>query len=291
MRMTARRRSGFTLLEVLLASTIALLLLAALYASFDIVVKQSDEGRSEMERNDLSRGVVNRIQIDLAGTCGVLPPKSGGTQQAEAAIAATMGTTAPDETTGETTDPETTTDETTTGGVVSVASVGGDIPFSAGCVGSSTVMSLFVTRVPAEMVNRELANSGSLQQSSDLRRITYYVGSVGLCRQERPFVTQDGVWNNADADRSDEIGDLLAEEISSATFQYYDGTSWVDTWDGSQLATDGKSLRGPPRAVKISFTVERANAEPRRFAHVFALRAASGLLIVEPPATEEGTMP
>jgi type II secretory pathway pseudopilin PulG len=280
------RRPGFTLLEVLLASTIAIMLLAALYASFDIVIKQSDAGRSETDRNDLSRAVVNRITIDLSGTVGPLPPKSGGTAQAEAANAATMGETTEEPTTDPAT--ETTEEPATTSTAVTVASIGGDIPFSAGCIGTSTTMSLFVSRVPASIVNKELQSNGSLQ-TPDLRRVTYYLGAAGLCRQERQFVTQDGVWNNADADRTDEFGDLLAEEITNAQFQYFDGSTWVDSWDGSQLATDGKSLLGPPRAVKITFTVERANAEPRRFAHVFALRAASGLIVVEAPATEETT--
>jgi hypothetical protein len=67
-----------------------------------------------------------------------------------------------------------------------------------------------------------------LQQPADLRRITYYRGASGLCRQERPWVTSDGVWNSADADRTDELGDLLAEEITDVQFQYFDGSSWVD---------------------------------------------------------------
>jgi hypothetical protein len=64
--------------------------------------------------------------------------------------------------------------------------------------------------------------------------------------------------------------------------------------DGTQLATDGKSLIGPPRAVKMTLTIERPGTPVRRFAHVFALRAANGLIIVEPPiddATATGTMP
>ena len=289
------RRTGFTLLEVLLASTIAVLLLAALYASFDVVIAQSDIGREEVEKNDLARAVVTRITIDLVGTVGPLPPKSGGVTQAATAAAAATGQTDPttDPMTGGTTDPTMAETETeTTDPTVTVASTGGDIPFGAGLVGNGSTMTLFVSRVPLALVNAEAAAVGT-QQPADLRRITYYRSTSGLCRQERPWVTSDGVWNSADADRTDELGDLLAEEITDVQFQYFDGSSWVDSWDGTQMATDGKTLLGPPRGVKITLVIERPNTPSRRLSHVFALRAANGLTVVEPPAedTTGGTTP
>lgn len=285
------RRTGFTLLEVLLASTIAVLLLAALYASFDVVIAQSDVGREEVEKNDLARAVVTRITIDLVGTVGPLPPKSGGVTQAATAAAAATGQTDPttDPAAGGTADPtmaETETETTDPG--VTVASTGGDIPFGAGLVGNGSTMTLFVSRVPLALVNAEAAADGS-QQPGDLRRITYYRSASGLCRQERPWVTSDGVWNSADADRTDELGDLLAEEITDVQFQYFDGSSWVDSWDGTQMATDGKTLLGPPRGVKITLVIERPNTPARRMSHVFALRAANGLTVVEPPAEDSTT--
>lgn len=282
-------RPGFTLLEVLLASAIALLLLAALYASFDVVVAQSDAGREEVDKNDLARAVVARVTIDIQGAVGPLPPKSGGSSQA--AIAAAASTEQADTTADPAAAATPTTSETgesTESSGATVASTGGDIPFGAGLIGNASTMTLFVSRIPQGMINAELL-ADATQQHADLRRISYYRGSNGgLCRQERPWVTADGVWNSADADRSDEGGDLVAEEITEVQFQYFDGPSgaWVDSWDGTQLATDGKSLIGPPRAVKMILTIERPGTPTRRFAHVFPLRAATGLTIVEAPAED-----
>lgn len=301
-------RKAFTLLEVLLASLIALLLLAALYAAFDVVIRQTDVGRTEIERNDLSRAVINRMSIDVIGACGVLPPKSGGLSEAATAAAAatgqteateaetasdptsTAGTAAASETAAATSasGSDATTTDTGTVGTVTAATTGGYIPFSAGLVGNSQVMTLFVSRVPTGLINKELLESGQ-QQPTGIRKITYYRGTAGLCRQERPWVTADGVWNNADADRSDEQGDLLAEEITDAQFQYFDGTSWVDSWDGTQLNGDGKTLLGPPRAIKVFLTVERNGTEPKRFSHTFVLRSANGLTPILPSTTEEET--
>lgn len=289
-------RGGFTLLEVLMASTIALLLLAALYVSFDVVINQTDAGREEVDKNDLARAVVSRLTIDCVGVCGPLPPKSGGSAQAATAAAAATGQTDPSTadpatgTGGTGTDTGSTSTDTTADPTVTAATTGGDIPFGAGLIGTNNTMTLFVSRVPLALVNREFAANGN--QQSDLRRVTYYRGANGgLCRQERALVTADGVWNSADADRTDEAGDLVAEEITEVLFQYFDGPSmsWVDSWDGTQLATDGKSLIGPPRGIKITLTIERPGTPVRRFSHVIALQSASGNTIVEAPADDSTT--
>ena len=72
------RRSAFTLLEVLLASLIAILLLAALYFAMDMTLRQTAESRDAVDVDNLSRGVFTRVSIDLSGSLGPLPPKSGG---------------------------------------------------------------------------------------------------------------------------------------------------------------------------------------------------------------------
>ncbi|MFO0938714.1 MAG: prepilin-type N-terminal cleavage/methylation domain-containing protein [Gemmataceae bacterium] len=292
-----RQRTGFTLLEVLLASTIALLLLGALYVSFDVVIAQSDIGREEIDKNDLARAVVNRLQIDIQQTTGPLPPKSGGESEAAIAAAANTGQTDSSGTSGtsgsstSTATPTTTESGAADASGASIANTGGSIPFGAGLVGNSSTLTMFISRVPQVMANPD-ATSVNSQGASDLVRITYYRGSNGgLCRQERAWVTADGIWNSVDADRSDESGDLVAEEITEVQFQYFDGPSqsWIDSWDGTQLATDGNSLIGPPRAIKITLTIERPNTPVRRFAHVFPIRAANGLIIVQPPSTSSTT--
>ena len=78
--MTRRRspRPGFTLLEVLLASVIAVILLAALYVALDVTLLRTDVGREQVAGNDLARAIVNRMTADLTGVLGPMPPKSGG---------------------------------------------------------------------------------------------------------------------------------------------------------------------------------------------------------------------
>ena len=73
MRSTARPpRAAFTLLEVILAMSVALLLLAGLYVAFDIHMKSTDVGRSLVDEGNLSRGIFNRITADINGNLGPL---------------------------------------------------------------------------------------------------------------------------------------------------------------------------------------------------------------------------
>ncbi|HEV3383714.1 MAG TPA: prepilin-type N-terminal cleavage/methylation domain-containing protein [Gemmata sp.] len=73
------RRRGFTLLELLLASVCAVMLLSALYFSFDMTIEQTQTARDQAGTEDLSRGVINRLAIDINAVLGPQPALSGGT--------------------------------------------------------------------------------------------------------------------------------------------------------------------------------------------------------------------
>lgn len=279
-------RPGFTLLEVLLASVIALLLLAALYVSFDLTLRQMDDGRDAIAQAAMARAVVNRMNIDLSCCIGPMPPKSGGG--------------IPEDTFSPSANSQLSSEELAAGVATGTVDLGdsegtlaADLPFQGGLFGSENEVTLFVSRVPPALAFPETADvnaGGFIDMRPDLRRVTYYLGSNGLCRQERPWVTADGVRNSAEADRSDESLDLIAEEVTSVSFSYFDGSGWVSVWTGSDPSTDGNSVIGPPRAIRITMTIQLAGGgEPRIVTHVIPIRAAVGLY--RPPAAEEETVP
>ncbi len=308
------RRGGFTLLEVLLASAIAVLLLGGLYVSLELTLRQVQEGRAGVEADTLARSVVNRINIDLTSTLGPMPPKSGGaatggTTPAEGttdAASGTSGTTG----TGTTGGTGTTTGTTGTGSGTGTTSADGttgtptddasmtdesqalasDIPFQAGLVGSEKQLTVFTSRVPTTLTDFTLSAADAPAGPSDLRRVTYWLSGsgVGLCRQERPWVTADGVRNSAGPELTDEAADVIADEVVDVNFEYFDGSGWTTSWDGSVAGPDGAAPLGPPRAVRVTLTLElpaaRGNTPIRRdVQHVVALRAAPGLYV--PPGT------
>ena len=279
MRLTRRAaRRGYTLLEVLIASAIAVLLLSALYFAFDLTIRSADTGRALVGESDLNRAVINRMAIDLSSPLGVLPPMSGGATDGAAASLTTTDTTA---TTGTTATATATTDTTMTTDPL--------IRFDAGVIGTSEQLIVFVSKVPTWLSDRETAADPNALLPSDAHRISYYLHSSGkgLCRQDKLWITADKVGNSTEIDRTNEDGEVIAPEIVAIAFEYTDGTSYVSEWDGSQASIDGSSSTGPPRAIKATITFEftdrEGNKATKKIVHIFAIRSGVGL--IQPDAT------
>ena len=305
MRARTRRRPGYTLLEVLLASVVAVVLLGALYSALEVTLVRMDVNRNVIVANDLSRAVFNRLTADLSNTLGPLPPKSGGdgTTGSAAASPATTATTA--STTASTSassgataasspsaDPSGTA--ATADPAASAAASGVNIPFGAGVVGTDKQLSLFVSRLPTALTDLDVINATDVASPSDLRRVTYYLAAdgTGLARQSKPWVTADGVWNATDPDRANEQAEVIAPEVKDATFEYYDGGTWQSSWDGSQTAIDGVSLIGPPRAIRVILVLEfagRGGPKQKRVSQTIPLRAAVGNYLPADAATTTPT--
>ena len=325
-RTRSRKRLGFTLLEVLLASVIAILLMSALYFAMDVTLRQTQESRDGVDVDSLSRGVYNRMSLDLSASLGPLPPKSGGNSASSTGSTPSTPTTPTDPsmpttttpttpTTTTPTTPSTTTPPTTTADpTMTTASVdpatgeatavpqAADIAFQAGVIGTDKQLTVFASRVPSAMTSvRGLGGeAASAQGPSDLVRITYWKGgSGGLCRQERPWVTADGVRNSSDPDLTDEAGDTLVQEVKDVTFAYWDGTDWLPEWDGSKPSPDGVTPTGPPRAVKVTIVYAIPTGRngqqslEQTVVQVIPVRAAPGSYTPEMivPATETATDP
>jgi prepilin-type N-terminal cleavage/methylation domain-containing protein len=277
-------RRGYTLLEVLLASVIALVLLGALYAALNLTLVRMDASRSAIVTNDLSRAVFNRMTTDIANTLGPLPPKSGGDGMTGGASGSSTSTTTATgtATTGATgttaTGSATTTTDTTSTAATSTTT---NTPFGAGVVGTDKQATFFLSKVPTSLTDLDVVAGSDVSLPSDMRRVTYYLASdnAGLCRQEKPWVTADGVWNNTEPDRTDEASEVIAPEVKDITFEYYDGGTWQSTWDGSATDTDGVSLIGPPRAVRITLVLEfvgKNGPVQKTVRQVIPIRAAVG---------------
>jgi prepilin-type N-terminal cleavage/methylation domain-containing protein len=309
--MTRRaRREGFTLLEVLLASVIAVLLLAALYVALDVTVGQTDASREAVASNNLSRAVINRMSTDLSQSLGPMPPKSGGGSNPSSAQGSTQQTTqqtgqqATQQTgqqatqqsaqqTSQASQSTTPTDPAVQDAAAADGTfVAADVPFQAGVMGTDKTLTVFVSRVPLTLTDAAAASNTEVQQPADLRRVTYYLASdgSGLCRQERPWVTADGVRNSVEPDRSDEAADLIAPEVKDVSFEYLDAGFWLGEWDGSLPGTDGVTVTGPPRAVRATFTLEvpvrGGGVVEKKVQHVFLVRSAVGTYV---PPTEGAT--
>ncbi|WP_020475517.1 prepilin-type N-terminal cleavage/methylation domain-containing protein [Zavarzinella formosa] len=266
---TIRRRSGFTLLEVLLASALALVLMAALYVALDIQLRLASSGRDLIEQATLERAVTQRFESDLVMVLGPVAP----------AVSSTTTTTTTDST-GATT----TTDSSDA--ITDATSTTDTIPFQAGVVGDTTTLTIFVSRTVKTNLLQQ--NSDNPPIVADIRRITYWLlADRGLARQEISYVTSEQVANISDPvieqDKS-EADYVIADEVTDLLFEYWDGSAWQESWDGTTLGADGKTPQGPPAAIRVHFWVNVPGKDPKEIRHTIAIRSAAG------PATSDADL-
>jgi hypothetical protein len=73
---------------------------------------------------------------------------------------------------------------------------------------------------------------------------------------------------------------VVAEEVRSLAFQYFDGTNWQDTWDSTATGSDGMTPMGPPLAIAITVGLSPPGStdasKVQTYRHVVALMTANG---------------
>jgi Tfp pilus assembly protein PilV len=278
---TSRTRHGLSLVEVLISLALSMLLLSAVYTAIELYFRQSHAGQEEIEKNQLARVLLQRIELDLRsvsyrestatttdadsdanGTTGKSGTSSGTSSGGTSSSGQAASGAAANGTTG--------TDSTTTTSTVKTpadAFSGSD----SGLFGDSQTMVLHVSRP-----NRDL---GSLQQmnaqmmgnrTSDLKTVAFFVagsGSGGLqSMAAAQFATQSKGGKISThglarmegerlalqlADKNGSVGSMLgqtqmlAPEVSRVAFRYFDGSMWQVQWDSV-------SYGGLPRAVEVT---------------------------------------
>jgi type II secretory pathway pseudopilin PulG len=298
MTMTLRsraRRGGFTLLEVLLASALAIVLMAALYVALDVQLRLAEAGRESIEEATLTRAIIMRIEGDLSSGIGPVAPPidnsaknsakgsgtggsgAGGSGAPAGAAASATGSGSPSSSTGGS--GSGTGSDT---GAVTEAATTDIIPFTAGVIGTTDQITIYAARVAG--IGKNVDNSGSGPNPADARRVTYWISDKGLCRQELPWLTSQQVQNSTDPvmeDGKEEKDYVIADEVTQLQFEYWDGSTWQDTWDGRTVNADGITLLGPPMAIRVHFWLKLPGEEPghtveKEFRHTIAIRSAPG---------------
>jgi prepilin-type N-terminal cleavage/methylation domain-containing protein len=282
LRPTKNGRAGFTLLEMVLALAIGVMLMTGLYYALDLHLAATTSGRLQVDQAQIARNVLRKIQHDIKdhlATLDVYQSTKSSASSSAASSSTTGGTTAG--TTGSTGSMTTTTNT-------------GPFPFNLGVQGDQDWCTIYVSVVPYAVVQAQTsdptaAGGANVQSSdSDLRRITYWYsatsGSTGLARQEIKLVTSDdGTISTLPPPGIDDMTEIVAPEVVAISFEYFDGSSWQPSWDGTQPGPDGVTPLGPPVAIAVTVNVARSdnlNANPddpgvRRYRHVIEIPTAS----------------
>lgn len=295
-------RTAFTLLEVLLASALALILMAALYVALDVQLRLAAAGRDAIDEATLTRAIVQRFENDLANSIGPVAPAVGN--PSAGATGSTTGGTAGGTTGTGTTGATTGTTATTEQAVMEAVTMSDAPMFQAGVIGESEGenrprLTIFVARVAAMQKTGEESPDAAVP--SDIRRVTYWMTDKGLARQEIPWVTSQELLSSTQPsfqNNADESSFVIAEEVSQLVIEYWDGSAWTETWDGRETLADGKMLKGPPMAIRIRVWLKLAGPEPgetveKEFRHTIAVRGGPGPAVPETPmpATPATTTP
>jgi prepilin-type N-terminal cleavage/methylation domain-containing protein len=294
-------RRGFTLLEVLLAATIGVLLMAALYVAVDIQVRNAQAGRELVEQSGLGRALLARISADISPCLGQVDPgrfkssgssaSGGGATTITATGTTSTTTTTPGGTTsGTTSSTSTTTTGTTPGSSTTTTSSPTSSTFTFSLQGDSSTLTLYVSQLPRDvdqLPGTMAANSADANSiNSDVRRISYWLAGgsdgQGLARQELMLATSDDT-STLPPNIPDEASLVIAPEVKTLSFSYFDGSDWQDSWDGSQPGPDGVTPIGPPLAVAITIGIAPPSSDTRSvigqkmktFRHVVAIPTAN----------------
>lgn len=258
-------RPGFTLLEVLLSLAIAVLLMAALFVALEINTRATDEGREIVEQSTLARSLLLKIANDITASMGPVQ----AAQQSSSSGSGT-GTGTGTGATGASGTPSTTTDTTTSSA---------NANFQIGVRGDNSRLTIYVSRLSRGLIAPPTDTSDQTP-TSDVLQITYWVVSSGdgLARfVENRVTAEDAV--NGDSAMSDENSHIIAPEVKRIDFRYYDGTQWLDSWDGSEPGPDGVTPKGPPRAVEFTLGLQLPGAAEgvlKPYVHVVAFPTANG---------------
>ncbi|MFM7036343.1 MAG: type II secretion system protein GspJ [Planctomycetaceae bacterium] len=285
MRISRRRvctasRSGYTLMELMIAVGLSAILMAALYKAMDIYLSLQLDSHEEISRQQVARAVLRQITRDIQSVVftkqEVLPEEEetdilgigitgSGTSglSGEGTSGLGGGGTSSG---GSTSDLDGNAYGTSTIDPETVSTT-----YTSGLVGTSTDLQLFISRPDRNLayVSAQALTSPD-QRTGDLLLVRYLVasklgsglgsmiadreaagstdGPLGLARVEGDLYGLSTAVQTSEDMPQLSAAKLVAREVSALTFRYYDGGQWLEEWD----STARNEL---PKAIEITITL------------------------------------
>ncbi len=306
-------RAGLTLLEVLLAAGLGVILLGAIYAAIEQSWRFTRSGRIELERQQIARAVLRRIELDLRGT--MYTPQLTSEEDAgavdDSGLAAAMASaglnssgSVASSNSGSTGSSSGSTGSSGSGSGSSTGSGStsttteeeGEVSWTAsvGIRGSMTELVIDVSHTKPVAVTDVTASP----LSTDLQTVTYGIGNsdalvlstgatgplarsdadgFGLMRRQgdRSSITPTGDGGGTSTGSTQ----LLAPEINSIQFRYFNGLSWETEWDSV-------TNEGLPRAVEVTIVFEPPPATGRLLASPVSASSTQHRRVIAIPTSD-----
>ncbi|MDA1051624.1 MAG: hypothetical protein O3C40_14240 [Planctomycetota bacterium] len=251
---------GFTLLELMLALGLTIVILMAISMAVDLHLRSFDSRRQQIEESQLARAVLKIIADDIRNTVQEYEQDLSGLEQMIANIAEGAAQSSGTGDADATLDSGV-ADEATTASQDLASSV--TLPSKPGIYGNQYQLQLDVSRLPRfdEYQSMLAASNATLEITdipSDIKTVTYYVlsGNAAVSASGMTATKQD-VLTSTDPDvvqrglvrrqldravsqyalangllaGTDDVGEVVAAEVASIEFQYFDGIEWRYEWD------------------------------------------------------------
>ena len=236
-------RLGYTLLEVLLALGLSGMLMLLVYTAMQTYWQLSTAGRIDMERGQLARTLVRRMEMDIRSVTYKAEKQQQAAGSEEQAADEGAGNTQ----TG--TGSDASSDTTT----IRIEEDDTYLTADVHLIGTSSSLEMIALR-PTRNRTGTLEDELFAGAESDRRKVGYMfmtAGTDGLGGLYYRNVDQQlESMMEAEGSAIDPLSqyELLAAEIAYLEFQYLDGTtsSWVSEWHS-------RDMGGLPRAIKITF--------------------------------------
>jgi len=240
-------RTAFTLLEVLLALTLSVVLLAGIFAALDQSWKLTVTGRQEMERSQLARALLRKMALDIRAIAFVPPLVTDS--DAASGTSGNTSTTSSSSSSGSSSSGSSSTSST------SGTSTTEETPSakSIGVRGNAQRIEMHLTRARRDLEFSANVDGNKVHtHTSDLRVVTYQLAatgstttSSGLIRTEGDRMATQLVEEKGGSATSLSGAQALAPEVSSLQFRYFDGKAWYPAWDSEEAGR-------LPRAIEIT---------------------------------------
>ena len=284
------RRRGFTLLEVLLALALTSLVLTMVGMAVNLHMRVIDVGRTDVEQAQLARALFGKIADDLRRA---IPPEPVDYSAKSGRGSNSFGSSGSDDDDTDQNDSGQQGGGRDDGGRDDDLSEPPEPVAAAGLFGDRYQLQVSVSRLPRldqyDGVVSVDASTSLVDLPSDVKTVAYYLtagqaSGGGLARRSINQAVAQWATENGNIASLDDSAQLIAPEVSSLEFRYFDGLEWLAEWDSS---LDG----GLPLAVEILIAIGRPGqtAGQRNFSIQAAEPASDELvyrMVVSIPAAQ-----
>ncbi|MGB7347048.1 MAG: prepilin-type N-terminal cleavage/methylation domain-containing protein [Pirellulaceae bacterium] len=275
--MRNRSRQGFSLLEVMLTLAMAVVLMGLVGWAFQFYTRDMNGAHLEIQQTQLASAIMQMIEDDLRATLHpepvdmsaletVLSAQGGGNAAAEDPALAAAGISEP-----EMTEPAVEAPDLTSGTAILA---------TPGLIGNQFQIQIDVSRLPrleeyGLMMDQDSANIEDVP--SDIKTVTYFVQAPGagvtdpldaignetavqsevtggLVRRVLDRAVTTYAAETGNLSQLAQTGQILAPEVISIEFQYYDGITWQLEWSSDELVE-------LPLAIRIDLSMTSTMAE------------------------------